>query len=134
MIATLIIIGLAFAWLGYETDWMRVRLLIGKEGFMRLPSGVLITEQDYNYLVAIIKPPKVKTQATAPCWYCGNGHDRQHIDDLHSYDLCECGASIVIWSKKKARTATANQRLARQLGAKFAPYHQANVRTMKVLI
>ena len=29
MIATLIIIGLAFAWLGYETDWMRVRLVNG---------------------------------------------------------------------------------------------------------
>ena len=26
---TLIIIGLAFIWLGYETDWMRVRLLVG---------------------------------------------------------------------------------------------------------
>ena len=29
MIATLTIIILAFAWLGYETDWMRVRLPIG---------------------------------------------------------------------------------------------------------
>ena len=30
MIAILIIIGLTFAWLGYETDWMRVRLPIGQ--------------------------------------------------------------------------------------------------------
>lgn len=29
MIATIIIIGLAFTWLGYETNWMRVRLLAG---------------------------------------------------------------------------------------------------------
>lgn len=29
MIPTLIIIGLAFIRLGYETDWMRVRLLVG---------------------------------------------------------------------------------------------------------
>ncbi|KKN64734.1 hypothetical protein LCGC14_0488660 [marine sediment metagenome] len=29
MIATIIIIGLAFIWLGYETNWMRVRLPIG---------------------------------------------------------------------------------------------------------
>ena len=29
MVATILIIGLAFLWLGYETDWMRVRLLIG---------------------------------------------------------------------------------------------------------
>ena len=29
MIATIIVIGLAFTWLGYETDWIRVRLLIG---------------------------------------------------------------------------------------------------------
>ncbi len=26
MIATLIIIGIALAWLGYETDWLRIRL------------------------------------------------------------------------------------------------------------
>ena len=29
MIATIIITGLAFAWLGYETDWMLVRLPMG---------------------------------------------------------------------------------------------------------
>ncbi len=26
MIATLLIIGIALAWLGYETDWLRIRL------------------------------------------------------------------------------------------------------------
>ena len=31
MIPALIIIGLAFTWLLYETDWMQVRLLAGKE-------------------------------------------------------------------------------------------------------
>jgi len=35
----LIIIGLGFIWLGYETDWMRVRLLVGAEA--------IITEQKY---------------------------------------------------------------------------------------
>ena len=30
MIATIIIVGLAFIYLGYESDWMRVRLLIGE--------------------------------------------------------------------------------------------------------
>ena len=29
MIATSIIVGLAFIWLGYETDWLTIRLLIG---------------------------------------------------------------------------------------------------------
>ena len=29
MIATIIIVGLAFIWLGYETDWMRIRLPVG---------------------------------------------------------------------------------------------------------
>jgi len=29
MIATIITVGLALAWLGCETDWMRVRLLVG---------------------------------------------------------------------------------------------------------
>ena len=31
MIGFTITIGIAFIWLGYETDWMRVRLLVGKE-------------------------------------------------------------------------------------------------------
>ncbi len=31
MIVSLTIIGLAMTWLGYETNWMRVRLLAGKE-------------------------------------------------------------------------------------------------------
>lgn len=31
MIASIIIIGLAFGWLFWETDWMRVRLSIGKD-------------------------------------------------------------------------------------------------------
>jgi len=30
MIATIIIVGLGFIWLGYETNWMRVRLYKGK--------------------------------------------------------------------------------------------------------
>ena len=29
MITTIIIMSLAFSWLGYETDWMRIRLPIG---------------------------------------------------------------------------------------------------------
>lgn len=29
MIVLIVIIGLAFAWLGYETDWLRIRLLVG---------------------------------------------------------------------------------------------------------
>ena len=31
MTAAVIIIALAFAWLGYETDWLRVKLLVGIE-------------------------------------------------------------------------------------------------------
>ena len=31
MIATIIILSLAFTWLGYETDWMRIRLVVGIE-------------------------------------------------------------------------------------------------------
>ena len=30
MIPSLIIIALAFAWLGYESDWLRIRLAIGE--------------------------------------------------------------------------------------------------------
>ncbi len=30
MIATIIIVSLAMTWLGYESDWMRVRLLVGE--------------------------------------------------------------------------------------------------------
>ena len=42
MIPTLIIMALAFLWLGYETDWLRVRLLVGKpasKGILLLPAG-----------------------------------------------------------------------------------------------
>ena len=31
MIELLITIGLAFIWLGYETDWMRIRLPVGED-------------------------------------------------------------------------------------------------------
>ena len=31
MIYSIIIITISFIWLGYETDWMRVRLLVGKD-------------------------------------------------------------------------------------------------------
>jgi len=40
MIPAIFIISLAFIWLGYETDWLRVRLLIGS--FIDL-------DIDYNY-------------------------------------------------------------------------------------
>ena len=33
MIATILILLLAFGWLGYETDWMRVRLPIGQPDY-----------------------------------------------------------------------------------------------------
>ena len=46
MIPTLIIMALAFLWLGYETDWLRVRLLVGKpasKGILLLPAGKVET-------------------------------------------------------------------------------------------
>ena len=131
----LLLLILAFIWLGYETNWLTVNLLVGREGYMQLPSGAWITETDYNYLVNIIKPAKKKRELQTPCWYCGNGHDRQHIElGLMSYDLCECKASIVVIPKRKAMKRTANQRLASEIGKRFAPYSQANISKMKALI
>ena len=130
----LILIG-AFIWLGFETRWLTIRMLAGKECYMILPSGAGITQADYEYLVSIIKPVKKKQEAQAPCWYCANGHDRRYIDlGLMSYDLCECGASISVLPRAKAIKKTANQRLAAEIGKRFAPYSQANIGKMKALI
>ena len=122
------------AWLLYETDYMRVRLLVGKEYFMILPSGTGITEEDYNYLVSIIKPKKQKANDQKPCWYCLNGHDREHIDlGLMSYDLCECGASIIDLPNRRVRKSLPYAAMAREIGARFAPYQQANLKRMRKL-
>ena len=130
----LILVG-AFIWLGLETDWLTIRMLAGKECYMILPSGAGITQADYEYLVSIIKPVKKRALAQVPCWYCGNGHDRQHIElGLMSYDLCECQASISVLLKSRAVKKTANQRLATEIGKRFAPYSQANTSKMKRLI
>ena len=42
MIACIIMVGFAFIWLGYETDWMRVRLLAGPKRRYMLPPPTLI--------------------------------------------------------------------------------------------
>jgi len=101
---------------------------------MILPSGTGITQADYDYLVSIIKPKRVKPEAQAPCWYCNNGHDRQYIEMGHlSHDLCECGATITYHPKHKTRKANPNAALAKELGARFNPYHQTNIKRMKAL-
>lgn len=111
----------AFVWLLYELDWMRVRFesygyQLSKEVFMKLPSGATITKEDYEYLVGIIKPRKQTTQDSMPCWYCSNGHDRQHIDlGLLSYDLCECGASIITWPHRKRKARMPYAKLAAEV-------------------
>ncbi len=136
MIALIITFGCLMYWLLKETDFLRVNLMqIKKEVYMTLPSGATITQEDYNYLVSIIKPAKKIKLNETPCWYCANGHDKQHIDlGLQSYDLCECGASTVVIPKHKTLKLTASMRLARSLSSTFSQYSDANIRQTKRLI
>jgi len=121
MIATIIIVGLGFIWLGYETKWLTIRLPRGGDYIMRLPSGAMITEEDLDFMIALIKPPKVTKQTDVPCWYCENGHDRQHIELGHlSYDLCECGASIIPLPKRRRVRRLPYAGLAGQINAVLA--------------
>jgi len=136
MLGLIIWLIICFTWLLYETDWMRVRLLLGGDIAMRLPTGKTLTQEELDYVISVIKPPKRKpNNSELPCWYCDNGHDRRHIDmGVMSYDICQCGASIVILPKRRTKSISPNARLARQIGVRFAPYHQANIAKMKRLI
>jgi len=132
MLISLTIISLAFVWLGYETDWLRVRILIIRGQVMELPSGIIIGESDIAFLRDFFKPAKRAQVDNEACWHCGNGHDRQAMGEgLLAYELCECGASIVYHPKRRRRSVSPNARLGRQLTAKFAPYTEANKRLMK---
>jgi hypothetical protein len=120
MIACIIIVGLAFIWLGYETNWLKIKL--GEVYIMRLPSGALITEEDLDFLTELLKPVKTKKNGyNEHCWYCGNGHDMIPIEDIHPYKVCSCGASIVpIISKRKpakSRYSKLASEFARAIGA-----------------
>jgi len=116
MLPVIIWVSILVAWLLYETDWMQVRLPVGMEGYMKLPSGVWITKEDYVYLESIIKPVKSKKVSIDGCWYCSNGHDRHHFDlGLMSYDLCECGATIIPLPKKRKVTKSAYAKLASEV-------------------
>lgn len=80
---------------------------------MRLPSGTILTTEDLAYLKTVLVPVKKKAAVgQVPCWYCGNGHDRQHVVCVHPYDMCECGASIIIWSRKTRAKALPHAKLA----------------------
>lgn len=97
---------------------------------MRLPSGALITEQDLDFLQDLLKPQKNKVVSNGACWYCNNGHDRQHIDlGALSYDLCECGASISELAKKNGRKLP-----YAKLGAEFARAIGAPKRNPKAML
>lgn len=108
-----------FVWLLYETDWMRVRLQIGGDIAMRLPTGKILTREELEYVIKAIKPTKPKVNsAKLPCWYCGNGNARQHHTiGGHPFDLCDCGASIIIWSKKKRTRKMPYAKLAGEVNA-----------------
>ena len=83
MIGTIITVGIAFIWLGYETDWMRVRLLCGAQQSISSGQGIEVNKQ-----------PKRQWQFLKYGDDCIMMRDRCYVSNCH---LCRQGDRFFAW-------------------------------------
>ena len=83
MIGTIITVGIAFIWLGYETDWMRVRLPCGAQQSISSGQGIEVNKQ-----------PKRQWQFLKYGDDCIMMRDRCYVSNCH---LCRQGDRFFAW-------------------------------------